>query len=748
MTRFRIFGLAGAAVLALALNGCGSSDERSDEPAAPPAAPMPTAVEMAASVLSMAKDTLADAMQSRMDLATGAPYDDWLAAQNAVLDAQNAVMTAAQAHLAALEADTATAFGDVDAARQAVANARAGVAATQMQIADNPRPVPPPPSGEIAGIEQMQTTGLLAALSGALADGATMKEHPMAAGTMWAPGGVRFTCAADAGDEGCVVGITVVRDSDGDITDVSATWTHGAVTAEFIDPLEDMNPAGAASVAAIMNNALGADAVADDTGTENVDETLPHGAYDDSTFGNLKDGGMIDGSPAGMGIGAASMDNVSVIGALDPNESTPSTVTAEITDGKSDDIGTEMAGAVGLVGWKHRVLHSDWGDTRTPDRDGGFETLAVVYSNIEAPADVAFEDVRNAIAMDMLTFDADAGPVDPKPWFTLREGLVENIDTTSPNWLVPAQTIVITVEDSLVADITQVKTRDEQVKGTYFGASGTFTCINTCTIRRPATGGTNFTVADLNGEDIAGFGDAGTWSFKPDVGAMVELPDQDWLAFGFWLTAPDDRANGLHRIGVVYDGMDTYGYRAATTATVPLDGTATYEGSAAGYYVNGTESGVFTASASLKADFVADMLEGRIDNFKDSRGAFIGSDTRADPNDPMHGGESDWVVRLRKTLINDTGGFDNASMTSGSADGVLWDGEWNAQLYGGGDRFAMPADEDTTPPTPATPFAPPSGVAGDFRAVSDALTTGGYKGVVGAFGAEMDTHTPTPPDEQ
>ena len=211
MTRFRTFGLAGAAVLALALNGCGSSDERSDEPAAPPAAPMPTAVEMAASVLSMAKDTLADAMQSRMDVATGAPYDDWLAAQNAVLDAQNAVVTAAQAYLEALEADTATAFGDVDAARQAVAVARAGVAATQMQIANNPRPVPPPPSGEIAGIEQMQTTGLLAALSGALTDGATMKEHPMAAGTMWAPGGVRFTCAADAGDEGCVVGITVVR---------------------------------------------------------------------------------------------------------------------------------------------------------------------------------------------------------------------------------------------------------------------------------------------------------------------------------------------------------------------------------------------------------------------------------------------------------------------------------------------------------------------------------------------------------
>ena len=38
---------------------------------------------------------------------------------------------------------------------------------------------------------------------------------------------------------------------------------------------------------------------------------------------------------------------------------------------------------------------------------------------------------------------------------------------------------------------------------------------------------------------------------------MVELPDQDWLAFGFWLTAP---MTGERQDGVVYDGMD-YGYR-------------------------------------------------------------------------------------------------------------------------------------------------------------------------------------------
>ena len=63
----------------------------------------------------------------------------------------------------------------------------------------------------------------------------------------------------------------------------------------------------------------------------------------------------------------------------------------------------------------------------------------------------------------------------------------------------------------------------------------------------------------------------------------------------------------MHRLGVFYDGMDTYGYAAATNITrTPdtngLSGTATYKGSAAGYYVNGlTDSGVFTADANLTA---------------------------------------------------------------------------------------------------------------------------------------------------
>ena len=115
MMRFRIFGLAGAAVLALALNGCGSSDER----------PEPTPVEMAASALEMA--------QMALMALEAVPAD---ATDEQRLAAEQEVLEAAEAHLDALEADATTPHGDVAAARMEVANAQAAVDATQMRVDD------------------------------------------------------------------------------------------------------------------------------------------------------------------------------------------------------------------------------------------------------------------------------------------------------------------------------------------------------------------------------------------------------------------------------------------------------------------------------------------------------------------------------------------------------------------------------------------------------------------------------------
>ena len=574
----------------------------------------------------------------------------------------------------------------------------------------------PPSTGTIAGVPQ--TTGLMAALSGALEGDATMKEHPIPAGMYWVVGGVRFDCAAGGAD--CVVSITVTRNEDGDITAVDMDWTQAEVTATFVDPLANMNAANPDVLGGIMGIALNAPAAPED------DPATPAGADTDATLGGLKNGML--GVSEVTDIGAADNSAVSLSAAVDPNVDPDD----DMLTAADDDIGAMMAGAVGLDGWSHKVLHADWGDTKEPDRDGGFETAALIYSNLDEPGEVAFADAAMTVASDEV-----------RPWLTLVANedtpaqMQVEIDTTSDAWATPTANILFTVEGPDIAELTREIEMNGVIRGTYFGADGTFTCTSTepCTITRETTGTTPFSASTTRG---------GTWTFVPDADAMVSLPDQDWLAFGFWLTAPDDIEDGMHRIGVFSDGMEEYDYSTKTASG--LVGTATYEGSAAGYYVNRGESGLFTAAANLTANFEDDMLSGRINDFRNSRGEFIDSDTRDDPNDPMSGGEGDWTVELRPTAINDTGGFDApGGAIRGSADGVLWDGgEWDAQLYGPGGRVYP---EEAARPEGYIGNAP-SGVTGNFRAITADLdddTGVEYKGVVGAFGATLDEHTAPAP---
>ena len=196
--------------------------------------------------------------------------------------------------------------------------------------------------------------------------------------------------------------------------------------------------------------------------------------------------------------------------------------------------------------------------------------------------------------------------------------------------------------------------------------------------------------------------------------------------------------------------MQRYAYD--TTEGARPKGSATYRGSATGVYKIGPgdepEAGLFTARAMLTANFETttdpNMLSGRIDNFKDTRGFYLGSDTAANPNDPVAGGENDWVVILNAAGITGGGadapgsGAVTGGTVSGSADGVRWGqdlpteqdpaGAWSARLYG-----------PTTAGNPAAPVAA-SGVVGQFWAQSGqnvADMPPRHRSVVGAFGAEM-----------
>ena len=205
--------------------------------------------------------------------------------------------------------------------------------------------------------------------------------------------------------------------------------------------------------------------------------------------------------------------------------------------------------------------------------------------------------------------------------------------------------------------------------------------------------------------------------------------------------------------------MDPYTRNFAPTTGTPfgLTGSATYSGGATGVYVDGATSGLFTADANLSASFDVNgngaddgttdfMLSGRIDNFRNSAGNFLGSDTAATPNDPTAGGENDWFVTLLGTGTNTTvdlnttggdiaagtGAIPNTATTAGSADGFGWTGNWSGQFYGPNATAAGAA-------------LVPTGIGGQFSAITGATvdtdpTTAGVqsKGVAGAFGATLD----------
>ena len=237
--------------------------------------------------------------------------------------------------------------------------------------------------------------------------------------------------------------------------------------------------------------------------------------------------------------------------------------------------------------------------------------------------------------------------------------------------------------------------------------------------------------------------------------------EEGWLVYGAWLTTPNN-VRGVHRVGVFFDGMNTYGTEVDVDGTPTannvfvagdangLRGTATYSGGATGVYVDRTASGMFTATAHLTARFdvggdgAADSgdytLSGSIHDFKDTAGTYLGADTAANPNDPVSGGDNDWVVLLTAAdltggtadTITADGAITRTGGAAGSADGVLWTGDWNARLYGAGDTV-----EDAVAP---------AGVAGSFRAITTNIGGDGagdnpppaYRGVVGAFGAMKD----------
>ena len=345
--------------------------------------------------------------------------------------------------------------------------------------------------------------------------------------------------------------------------------------------------------------------------------------------------------------------------------------------------------------------------TMDADMDGNVVTeVAVVYSDIEAPKATAFAMVAgqtlNARDLDT-TADAD-GDGDATNDFTALGVVTANFAQIMAAGFSSSGsgTLNYLNDDATTEDMDEAF----ETAGTYNGAPGTYRCDGTsqCSVTYNAMGGIT--------------GVAGDWVFTPDPGAMSDVPDADYLHYGFWLKRTTDAMGA-----VTYNEVETFAGSsvAASGSTGSVEGMATYAGGAAGVYVIKTaydpvtgeltnaNSGHFSADASLTAYFGGgdipankqDTLTGTIDNFM------------------LSGGEmNDWSVALQSDADLTTDGIQGSDTGthSGTAKGGVMgeDGSFSATFHG------PVTDADNNPIQPHT-------VVGEFNAVfNNGSVTGGF----------------------
>ncbi|MXY14807.1 MAG: hypothetical protein F4Y53_03875 [Proteobacteria bacterium] len=371
-------------------------------------------------------------------------------------------------------------------------------------------------------------------------------------------------------------------------------------------------------------------------------------------------------------------------------------------DGDADNNVTFMQAADLGGGTTMHVLMED------ADMDGNVvREISIVTTDIEGPTATAFAMVAGQ------TLDVTTDTTNDSPDVT-NEALAVDETSADVRGLVMSPAFVpgsgSSTQLTFAFDDAGTANMDEafETVGTYNGADGTYRCNGTadCTVTLNAMG------------MITAMSDG--WIFTPDEGATSDVPDGDYLHYGFWLKNTTDKDGVL-----TYNEVETFAGSsiAASGSVASVRGTATYSGGATGVYVhsitnpNGTEasatSGHFTADVALTATFgqttaddtggadqippaLLNTLSGTINNFMLS-----GHDTGPG-----------WSVSLEQGPI-DTG----AGTATGVTKGGGADGAYSATFHGS-------TGTDTT--------TQPSSVVGEFGA----LFSNGS--VAGGFGARKD----------
>ena len=334
------------------------------------------------------------------------------------------------------------------------------------------------------------------------------------------------------------------------------------------------------------------------------------------------------------------------------------------------------------------------------DNGNGVAEIVGVHTDIDAPKDIAF---GKEYTLTVGNATPDRTTPTPTTYEVAGGEMGDHGKVASPEF--PSKPD--SSRDFLEDDDDAATPHDGTFPGTFDGASGTFKCIvEMCTITTDDKG----KIEELTALEL---------QFTPDDGETVSKADDDYLHYGFWL------------MKTVKDGVTTYnevqtfaGSSLATTTGISdvVDGSAKYEGNAAGVYayntvkadssVDNRSAGTFTADVALTAYFGAqssvamdkhNKVEGTVSNFE------------------LSGGEANtWEATLSPAgdLTSDTdASFENGvTMVKGQENGT-----WSASFHGNGVDLDGDGGESDV--------APPPVVVGEF----DANFANGS--VAGGFGA-------------
>ena len=383
-----------------------------------------------------------------------------------------------------------------------------------------------------------------------------------------------------------------------------------------------------------------------------------------------------------------------------------------VTDVKgNDDVEVAADGDPVMVSLRlHKSVHT------SENEDDTTSEMTVVYSDIAAPGPQAYEDYYSTVRTGVTGIVSDTDGV-----LNLDEDMVAAAAElySSPNFPQSGDQIkTYKTADDLDTDVDE--SAESMFAGTFNGIPGMYSCEN----NNQDCGAT----ADKEGKLMTL---TGMWEFTPtdfaagDYMLLGVLPDTDHLYYGYWLKTEVTDDGNEYEFQAFSGGSMVF----AESAIAAVEGKATYNGTAAGRYVEKSDfdqagsgrvavTGAFTARANLTANFDAGGAVAVADHYSISGTVSHFVDETNQSLDSLSG--DGWTVKLQKATFgvrNDVDGTVTSPTNdwTGVAEGTGNDGTWSGQFFGDS------ADD-----------AQPSGVAGEFTA----HFTNGH--VAGAFGAARE----------